>query len=194
MLYSLYEAWNAGALHSRGGRGRRRHGHVVCPDAESPRRNWCAKAVPGALFLRSRHAGNTRAARGGRGGRATSARTAGRFDLVLSYTGGGALDALRRRLGARQAVPLYGSVDPECIARLGRDPQSRRAFPISARTRRTGRRAGAAIRVEPAAPAPDERFVLARSVSRGLSRGRPTSSSSGTSPPAEHPAFYARRG
>lgn len=37
----------------------------------------------------------------------------GAFDLVLSYTGGQALDALRNRLGARRAVPLYGHVDPE---------------------------------------------------------------------------------
>lgn len=35
------------------------------------------------------------------------------FDLVLSYTGGRALDELRSRLGARNAVPLYGSVDPD---------------------------------------------------------------------------------
>jgi spore maturation protein CgeB len=35
------------------------------------------------------------------------------FDLVLSYTGGDALEQLRARLGARRAVPLYGSVDPE---------------------------------------------------------------------------------
>ena len=31
----------------------------------------------------------------------------GEFDLVLSYTGGGALDALRTRLGARRVAPLY---------------------------------------------------------------------------------------
>ena len=37
----------------------------------------------------------------------------GDFDLVLSYTGGRALDALRTRLGARLVAPLYGSVDPE---------------------------------------------------------------------------------
>ena len=37
----------------------------------------------------------------------------GGFDLVLSYTGGRALDALRTRLGARRVAPLYGSVDPE---------------------------------------------------------------------------------
>jgi len=34
------------------------------------------------------------------------------FDLVLSYTGGRALDELRSRLRARIALPLYGSVDP----------------------------------------------------------------------------------
>lgn len=36
----------------------------------------------------------------------------GEFDVVLSYTGGRALDALTA-LGARRVAPLYGSVDPE---------------------------------------------------------------------------------
>lgn len=35
----------------------------------------------------------------------------GDFDLVLSYTGGRALDELRSRLGARRTAPLYGHVD-----------------------------------------------------------------------------------
>ena len=35
----------------------------------------------------------------------------GGFDLVLSFTGGRALEDLRSRLGARKALPLYGSVD-----------------------------------------------------------------------------------
>jgi len=34
------------------------------------------------------------------------------FDLVLSYTGGEALAALRTQLGARTVAPLYGHVDP----------------------------------------------------------------------------------
>jgi spore maturation protein CgeB len=34
-----------------------------------------------------------------------------RFDLVLSFTGGRALDELRTRLGAKRTVALYGSVD-----------------------------------------------------------------------------------
>jgi spore maturation protein CgeB len=33
------------------------------------------------------------------------------YDLVLSYTGGDALDALQSRLGARKVAALYGSVD-----------------------------------------------------------------------------------
>jgi spore maturation protein CgeB len=35
------------------------------------------------------------------------------FELVLSYTGGRALDGLRSMLRARRALPLYGSVDPD---------------------------------------------------------------------------------
>ena len=34
------------------------------------------------------------------------------FDIVLSFTGGRSLIELRRRLGAKRAVALYGSVDP----------------------------------------------------------------------------------
>ena len=37
----------------------------------------------------------------------------GAFDLVLSYTGGLALEELQSRLGAQCVAPLYGSVDPE---------------------------------------------------------------------------------
>jgi spore maturation protein CgeB len=40
------------------------------------------------------------------------ARGLGDFDLVLSYTGGRALEALRTDLRARRVAPLYGSVDP----------------------------------------------------------------------------------
>jgi spore maturation protein CgeB len=35
------------------------------------------------------------------------------YDLVLSFTGGATLDALRDELSARRVVPLYGCVDPE---------------------------------------------------------------------------------
>jgi spore maturation protein CgeB len=44
----------------------------------------------------------------------------GGFDLVLSYTGGKALDELRRRLKARRVAALYGWVDAELYQPVGR--------------------------------------------------------------------------
>src|SRR6266480_2716998 len=40
------------------------------------------------------------------------------FNLVLSFTAGAALDALRFELGAKEVAPLYGSVDPEVHSRV----------------------------------------------------------------------------
>ena len=40
------------------------------------------------------------------------------FDLVLSYTGGRALEQLRARLGARRVATLYGWVDPDVYYRV----------------------------------------------------------------------------
>jgi spore maturation protein CgeB len=40
------------------------------------------------------------------------------FDLVLSFTGGGTETRLKRELGARCVVPLYGHVDPKCHRRV----------------------------------------------------------------------------
>lgn len=40
------------------------------------------------------------------------------FDLVLSFTGGRALDELRDRLGAKRAAALYGHVDPAVYRRV----------------------------------------------------------------------------
>src|SRR5690606_26189817 len=47
----------------------------------------------------------------------------GDFDMVLSYTGGAALDELRTRLGARRVAPLYGSVDPDVHRPVPADPR-----------------------------------------------------------------------
>lgn len=47
----------------------------------------------------------------------------GGFDLVLSYTGGGALRALRERLGARRTAPLYGHADADVHRPVAADPR-----------------------------------------------------------------------
>jgi len=112
------------------------------------------------------------------------------FDLVLSYTGGRALDELRTRLGARQVAPLYGSVDPDAHRRV----------PVS-----NGRRADlsylgtyAADRqdrlerlfVEPARRRPGRRFVLGGSQYPDDFPWTPNMFYVWHTPPPAHPEFY----
>jgi len=82
------------------------------------------------------------------------------FDLVLSYTGGPTLDALKRTLGARHVLPLYGHVDPE----QHRPAQARAEFAADlsylgtyAADRQT---AVEKLLVAPAARRPDQRFII----------------------------------
>lgn len=52
----------------------------------------------------------------------------GPFDLVLSYTGGKALEELKRQLGAHRVAPLYGSVDPNTHCRVPQDARFQADF------------------------------------------------------------------
>jgi spore maturation protein CgeB len=82
------------------------------------------------------------------------------FDLVLSYTGGRALNDLRLLLGARNVAPLYGSVDPE-IHRPAAPMDCFRADLSYLGTFARDRQAALeALFVEPARRLPDRRFVM----------------------------------
>ncbi len=110
---------------------------------------------------------------------------------MLSYTGGGALDALRTRLGARRTAPIYGSVDPAMHRPAPPAPEYRGAALLSRHLRR--RPAGALERlfVEPARRLPDERFVIGGAQ---YPDGFPWTANTyfvRHLPPPEHPAFYS---
>lgn len=45
------------------------------------------------------------------------------FDLVLSFTGGPALDIMRDKLGAKRVAPLYGHVDPDVHRPMAKERQ-----------------------------------------------------------------------
>jgi spore maturation protein CgeB len=85
----------------------------------------------------------------------------GEFDLVLSYTGGRALDELRDRLGARWVAPLYGHVDPD-VHHPVQSCASMRAD-LSYLGTYAGDRQPAldSLFIEPARHLPDRRFVIA---------------------------------
>ncbi len=82
------------------------------------------------------------------------------YDLVLSYTGGQALDELQSLLGARRVAPLYGFVDPEAhfpvaptqewrsdLSYLGTFAEDRQAMLEN-------------LFIEPARRMPDRRFLI----------------------------------
>ena len=82
------------------------------------------------------------------------------FDLVLSYTGGAALDELQRRLGARRVAPLYGHVDPEVHRPV--EPVQRFASDLSYLGTYAADRQAAleTLFVEPARRRPSQKFLI----------------------------------
>ena len=83
------------------------------------------------------------------------------FDIVLSFTGGRALIELQRRLGAKRAVALYGSVDPD-VHHPVRPRDSYRADLSYIGTYAEDRQAMLnALFLEPARCLPERRFLIA---------------------------------
>jgi spore maturation protein CgeB len=113
------------------------------------------------------------------------------YDLVLSYTGGSALTALRERLGARRVLPLYGSVDPQVHHRMA--PVARFQADLSyLGTYSADRQRGLlALFVEPASGRPAARFVMGGAQYPGDFPWTQNIHFVRHLPPAEHPAFYS---
>lgn len=113
------------------------------------------------------------------------------FDLVLSYTGGVALEQLRSKLGARRVAPLYGWVDPATHYR--EEPSAEFAADLSyLGTYATDRqRALEQLLIEPARHRPDCRFLIGGAMYPDVDRWpRNIRSFPHVSPP-EHSRFYS---
>ena len=82
------------------------------------------------------------------------------FDLVLSYTGGRALDELQSRLGARLVAPLYGAVDPDLHAPAPPRDEFRAALSYLGTYAEDRQGALEELFVNPARQCPDLRFAL----------------------------------
>ncbi|HET7625064.1 MAG TPA: glycosyltransferase [Verrucomicrobiae bacterium] len=112
------------------------------------------------------------------------------FDLVLSYTGGAALEQLKTELGARRVAPLYGSVNPEVhrpvptvemfrcdLSYLGTYAEDRQA-------------ALEKLFIEPARELPDQKFLIGGAqYPREFPWAKNIFFASHVAPP-DHPAFY----
>jgi spore maturation protein CgeB len=82
------------------------------------------------------------------------------FDLVLSYTGGGALTALRQQLGARRVAPLYGSVDVTRYQPAEPPGEPRAALSYLGTYAADRQDKLEALLIEPARRKPELRFVI----------------------------------
>jgi spore maturation protein CgeB len=113
------------------------------------------------------------------------------FDLVLSYTGGAALDALRNRLGARRVLPLYGHVDPD-VHRPVAPVAHYRADLSYLGTYAADRQAGLeALLVAPARRRGDQRFLIGGAQYPQDFPWAPNIFFVRHLPPSEHPAFFS---
>jgi spore maturation protein CgeB len=113
------------------------------------------------------------------------------FDLVLSFTGGAALDGLRTQLGARHVLPLYGSVDPAVHRPAPPAPQYRADLSYIGTYAADRQPVLERLLVEPARRLPERRFVIAGAQ---YPRDFPWTSNIWFVrhlPPAEHAPFYA---
>jgi spore maturation protein CgeB len=92
------------------------------------------------------------------------------FDLVLSFTGGKALEELELRLGARRVAPLYGHVDPDVHRPI--PPDERFRADLSYIGTYSGDRAAAVDELffGPARALPLGRFMLAGSMYPDVAR------------------------
>jgi spore maturation protein CgeB len=113
------------------------------------------------------------------------------FDLVLSYTGGAALDALRTELGARHVAPLYGHVDPDIHRPVEPLPRFSADLSYLGTYAADRQRQLEALFVEPARRSPQQRFLIG-----GAQYPQEFPWSDNIFfvrhlPPGEHPAFFS---
>ena len=114
----------------------------------------------------------------------------GGFDLVLSYTGGRALDELQTRLGAKAVAPLYGSVNPEAhhpvppveayraeLSYLGTYAEDRQATLDR-------------LFIQPAKRSPDRRFLIGGAQYPDAFPWTENIYFTGHLEPAQHPSFF----
>lgn len=82
------------------------------------------------------------------------------FDLVLSFTGGPALDILRDELGATRVAPFYGHVDPDVHRPMQKDPHFAADFSYLGTYAQDRQAMLEELFVKPARLRPDLRFVI----------------------------------
>jgi spore maturation protein CgeB len=113
------------------------------------------------------------------------------FDLVLSYTGGKALEKLQKCLGARTVAPLYGSVDPEIHRKVPGKAMYQADLSYLGTYSDDRQDRLNALFIEPSRMLPEKRFLIGGSLYPEIFPWTPNIHFVRHVPPPEHPAFYS---
>lgn len=114
----------------------------------------------------------------------------GNFDLVLSYTGGRALDELKTGLGARNVAALYGWVDPDFYRPASPVERFRAAFSYLGTYAADRQAALETLFLQPAQRLPDKTFLIGGAQYPDTFPWAANVHFSQHLEPAQHPAFY----
>ena len=112
------------------------------------------------------------------------------FDIVLSYTGGPALQQLQHVLGARLVSPLYGAVDPQLHAPRPVDPRYRADLSYLGNYAQERQAALEKLFLAPARARPDLSFAIGGSQYPSDFAWAPNIKCLWHVPPSEHAAYY----
>lgn len=113
------------------------------------------------------------------------------FDLVLSYTGGASLQALRSMLGARRVATLYGHVDAALHRPVAPLPQYRCALSYLGTYASDRQQRLEALFVTPARQLPQRAFLIAGAQYPADFPWTGNIRFVRHMPPGEHPAFFS---
>jgi spore maturation protein CgeB len=113
------------------------------------------------------------------------------FDVVLSYTGGKALDELRDKLKARRTAALYGSVDPELHVQAGPRAEFEAALSYLGTYSDDRQPALAELLIAPAERLASSSFIIAGAQYPSDFPWRENIRFVRHLPPADHSAFFA---
>jgi spore maturation protein CgeB len=113
------------------------------------------------------------------------------FDLVLSFTGGQALEELRVQLGARTVAPLYGHVDPETHRPAAKQEHYQADLSYLGTYAPDRQQSLEDLLVEPARRAPTRRFVIGGAQYPESFPWADNIYFVRHLPPAEHPSFFS---
>jgi spore maturation protein CgeB len=113
------------------------------------------------------------------------------FDLVLSYTGGAALNRLRADLGATRVAPLYGHVDPDVHRPVASVPRFVSDLSYLGTYAADRQAALETLFIEPARQRPERRFLIGGAQYPQDFPWTDNIFFVRHLPPPEHPAFFA---